>query len=64
MGLPPLMTLFFLYLGFKLHGISGMILAVPIGILVIDLFRYGAFDPMIESVKLLGEEIAKLRHVK
>ena len=64
MGLPPLMTLFFLYLGFKLHGISGMILAVPIGILVIDLFRYGAFDPLIESVKLLGEEIAKLRHVK
>lgn len=64
MGFPPLMTLFFLYLGFKLHGISGMILAVPIGILVIDLFRYGAFDPMIESVKLLGEEIAKLRHVK
>ena len=33
MGLPPLLTLFLLYLGFKADGIAGMILAVPIGLL-------------------------------
>ena len=61
MGLPPLWTLVFLYLGFKIHGISGMIIAVPLRIFVMNLYQYGAFDGMIESAKELGEEIRKLR---
>ena len=61
MGLPPLWTLVFLYLGFKIHGISGMILAVPIGIFVMTLYQYGAFDRLIESAKELGEEIQTVR---
>lgn len=61
MGLPPLWTLLLLYLGFKFHGISGMILAVPLGILAMKLFEYGMFDSLIENVKLLIEEIQKIR---
>ena len=61
MGLPPLMTLVFLYLGFKLHGISGMILAVPLGILVLNLYKYGAFDSMLDSMKLLVSDVRKFR---
>lgn len=61
MGLPPLWTLFFLYLGFKISGISGMILAVPIGIVILNLYKYGAFDSLIENVKLLVKEIQELR---
>lgn len=57
MGLPPLMTLFFLYLGFKLNGISGMILAVPFGIVVLNLYKYGAFNSLIENIRLLAGEI-------
>lgn len=64
MGLPPLWTLLFLYLGFKFHGISGMILAVPLGILAMKLFEYGMFDSLIENVKLLIEEIQKIREDK
>lgn len=62
MGLPPLWSLVFLYLGFKIRGISGMILAVPIGIFVLNLYRYGAFDGMIRSARELQQEIWKLRH--
>ena len=61
MGLPPLWTLIFLYLGFKVHGISGMILAVPIGILAMNLYHYGAFDSLIENSKLLAKEIQLFR---
>lgn len=61
MGVQPLLTLFLLYIGFKLNGISGMILAVPIGIVVLNLYKYGAFDSLLENMKLLGEEIRKLR---
>lgn len=59
MGLPPMLTLFLLYLGFKARGISGMILAVPLGILVLRLYEYGMFDSLIENVKLLFREIER-----
>ncbi|MCD8370847.1 MAG: sporulation integral membrane protein YtvI [Clostridiales bacterium] len=61
MGLPPLATLFFLFLGFRLHGISGMILAVPVGIFVLDLYQFGAFDSMVESACELIGKIRRFR---
>ncbi|MEG0369796.1 MAG: AI-2E family transporter, partial [Hungatella sp.] len=61
MGLPPLLSLLFLYLGFKLSGISGMILAVPAGMIVLNLYKYGAFDSLIENLQLLMEEIRNIR---
>ncbi|MCI9183894.1 MAG: sporulation integral membrane protein YtvI [Lachnospiraceae bacterium] len=61
LGLPPLYTLLFLYLGFKLKGISGMILAVPLGILAIKLYEYGAFDSLIENLQILIHDVNKFR---
>ena len=61
LGLSPFATLFFLYLGFKLRGISGMILAVPLGMLAVNLFQYGIFDSLIHNIKLLIEEINHFR---
>ena len=61
MGLDPLMTLLFLYLGFKISGIAGMILAVPIGMLFLNLYEFGAFDSFIDSVKTLIHDINAFR---
>ncbi len=61
MGLPPLMTLFLLYLGFKLRGLTGMILAVPGGLVFINFYKYGACDSMIRNFRMLMEAIQKFR---
>ncbi len=61
LGLPPLATLFLLYLGFRISGISGMILAVPVGIIVLNLYHYGVFDSLIYNVRLLVEEVEHFR---
>ena len=61
MGLPPLRTLFLLYLGFKLRGLTGMILAVPVGLVFINFYKYGAFDSMIRNFRMLMEAIQKFR---
>ena len=61
MGLPPLMTLFLVYLGFKLRGLTGMILAVPVGLVFINFYKYGAFDSMIRNFRMLMEAIQKFR---
>ena len=62
MGLPPLITLFLLYMGYKVKGIAGMILAVPIGLIFINFYKYGAFDSLIENVKLLIRELNAFRN--
>lgn len=61
MGLSPLFTLVLLYVGFKVRGISGMILAVPLGILGMRLYEYGMFDSLIENVRLLVREVERFR---
>ena len=61
MGIPPLWTLFFLYIGFKFSGISGMILAVPVGMLFLNLYEHGAFDSMIDNIRILVHDIDEFR---
>ena len=53
--------LFLLYLGFKLRGLTGMILAVPVGLVFINFYKYGAFDSMIRNFRMLVEAIQKFR---
>ena len=43
-GLPALPTLFLLYMGFKLGGVFGMIIAVPVGLILLSLYEEGAFE--------------------
>lgn len=62
MGLKPLPTLVFLYVGYKLGGVFGMIFAVPLGLIVINLYKAGAFDYILVDVKILLEGILSLRN--
>lgn len=52
-GLDPIPTLFLLYIGYHLAGVMGMILALPIGIILINLYEEGVFDTTKESLKIL-----------
>lgn len=61
MDLNPLLTLLFLFLGFKFSGLGGMILAVPVGLIVIEFYKFGAFDPLIKAVKELVNFINDFR---
>ncbi len=61
MDLNPLLTLLFLFLGFKVSGLGGMILAVPVGLILIEFYKFGAFEPLISSVKELVDFVNEFR---
>ena len=61
MGLNPLLTLLLLYLGFKVNGIAGMILAVPIGLFFVSLYDYGAFRGITDSLGILIKDMDNFR---
>lgn len=62
-GLEPLPTLFLLFIGYKSAGVVGMIIAVPIGIIVLTMYEEGVFDTTIDSMKVLYASISNFRHL-
>ncbi|MBR6486285.1 MAG: sporulation integral membrane protein YtvI [Lachnospiraceae bacterium] len=60
-GLNPILTLFLLYVGFRAGGALGLILAVPIGVIVINLYKAGMFSNFVYSIRILFNDLAKIR---
>ncbi|MDE6892619.1 MAG: sporulation integral membrane protein YtvI [Lachnospiraceae bacterium] len=63
MGLSPIPTLILLFAGYKVGGVIGMIIAVPIGIIVLNMYEEGVFDTTINSLKILYASISNFRHL-
>lgn len=60
-GLNPLSALIFMYIGYKLKGVFGMIIAIPIGMIIINLYKRGLFDNIIGSIKDVLSDINEFR---
>ena len=60
-GMRPIPTLFLLYVGFRIGGVVGMIIAIPIGMITYNLYKAGLFDETKKSIKLLVEGINQFR---
>lgn len=61
MGMAPIPTLVLLYLGYKVAGVVGMIVAVPLGILVLAMDEAGFFDNGKKSIKVLWHGFNEFR---
>ena len=60
-GLSPIPTLFLLYIGFRVGGPLGLIIAVPIGMVIINLYKAGVFSNFKYSMILLFRGIENMR---
>ena len=60
-GVPAIPTLFLLYIGYKLSGVVGMIVAVPIGLILITMYEEGVFDTTKNSIRILGHGVNRFR---
>ena len=60
-GVPAIPTLFLLYIGYKLSGVVGMIVAVPIGLILITMYEEGVFDTTKNSIRILVHGVNRFR---
>ncbi len=63
-GVPPIPTLFLLYFGYKVSGVFGMIIAVPLGLLLYTLYAEGVFDTTKNSMLILVSGINRFRKLQ
>ncbi len=61
MGVPTLPTLFLLYIGYKVAGVLGMIISIPLGLLLYALYQEGAFDTTKNSFLILWAGLDSFR---
>lgn len=62
-GLAPIPTLVLLFVGYKAAGVIGMIIAVPIGIIILNMYEEGVFDTFLDSLKILYASLSNFRHL-
>lgn len=56
-GMDPLVTLIFMYIGYRAGGVLGMILAVPIGAIVLNFYKAGTFDGILNGLREAGRDL-------
>ncbi len=60
-GMNPLATLFFMFTGYRLGGIIGMIIGIPVGMVLVNFYRIGIFDRLLRGIKILANSINEFR---
>lgn len=59
-GLAPIPTVLLLFFGYRIAGITGMIFAVPVGIIIRFFYKAGMFDDLIIDINVLVKGISVL----
>lgn len=59
-GLPALPTLVFMFVGYKMFGVMGLLLSAPVGLVFIKLNDIGLFDNYKNCVKIIVNDIKNL----
>lgn len=60
-GVSPLLALVFMFIGYRLGGVIGMIIGIPIGLMLVNFYRLGMFDRIIRGIKIIISDINEFR---
>ena len=60
-GTSPFETLVFMLVGYRLAGMLGLIVGIPVGMILVECYREGIFDDYIRGIKILARDINEYR---
>ncbi len=60
-GLNPLATLIFMFIGYRFYSVFGMIIGIPVGMVLVNMYRIGMFDRLIKGFKIIANDINEFR---
>lgn len=58
-GINPFYALVLMFIGFRFGGVLGMIIAIPIGMILANLYESGMFDDLFAGFKMIVSDIYK-----
>lgn len=60
-GINPLAALFYMFVGYRIGGILGMIIGIPVGMIIVSLYQAGMFNQLIKGAKIIINDINEFR---
>lgn len=60
-GINPLAALFYMFVGYRIGGILGMIIGIPVGMIIVSLYQAGMFNQLIKGAKIMINDINEFR---
>ena len=57
LNIPPLTSILCMYLGFRFWGLGGMIISIPLWMVVLEIYKAGAFAPAFGVFREIWDEI-------
>lgn len=60
-GMNPLAALVYMFIGYRLGGILGMIIGIPVGMILVSLYQAGMFDSFIKGIQIIAHDINEFR---
>ncbi|MBP3576515.1 MAG: sporulation integral membrane protein YtvI [Lachnospiraceae bacterium] len=60
-GINPLAALLYMFIGYKFAGVIGMIIGIPVGMIIVNLYQAGLFDQLIKGIKIIVHDINEFR---
>lgn len=60
-GMNPLATLVYMFVGYRIGGVLGMIVGIPVGMILMSFYKAGLFDRLIKGMKILIKDINEFR---
>ena len=63
-GMDTFATLFFMYVGYQVSGVVGMIIAIPVGMLLISFYKAGAFRTVTWCFQEIARDFNEFRKIE
>jgi sporulation integral membrane protein YtvI len=60
-GVSPFQTLLFMLIGYRMAGMWGLLLGIPVGMILVECYREGMFERYIRGIKILVHDINEYR---
>lgn len=60
-GMSPFLTLVSMFIGYRLIGMLGLIVGIPVGMILKEFYDEGLFDNTIKGIKMLAGDINEYR---
>lgn len=60
-GINPFATLIFMFIGYRLMNVLGMIIGIPIGMILVKFYQIGMFDRVIKGFKIIIHDLNEFR---
>lgn len=61
-GISPLSTLIFMFIGYRVSGLLGLIIGIPIGMIIVNFYKSGVFDELIRGIRVIVKDWGEFMH--